>query len=166
MISMRKRNQDYTGRRFGRLLAQWPVSRGRWLFLCDCGSLKTIYVLNVTHGLSQSCGCLRNERVRQSNSTHGQSWNNKITREYSSFRSAKTRCNNPRVSNYANYGGRGIKFKFKDFESFIAHIGPRPRDASLDRINNNGHYEPGNVRWATIGQQNKNRRSWKRKGTT
>lgn len=72
---------------------------------------------------------------------------------------AKARCNNPNLDNYHRYGGRGIKFKFKNFAHFFETLGPRPQGMTLDRIDVNGHYEPGNVRWATTRQQNSNKRS-------
>ena len=64
----------------------------------------------------------------------------------------------PKAINYANYGGRGIKFLFTSFEQFFAELGPRPKGKSVDRINNDGHYEPGNVQWATRSEQRKNQR--------
>jgi hypothetical protein len=71
---------------------------------------------------------------------------------------AKARCTNPKNKDWKHYGGRGIKFLFKSFREFLAHIGPRPAGKTLDRIKNDGHYEPGNVRWATWKEQAANRR--------
>lgn len=79
-------------------------------------------------------------------------------REYWSYKGAKARCLNIKDQNYGNYGGRGIQFKFESFGEFLAILGPRPPRTSLDRINNDGHYEPGNVRWATYKQQANNQR--------
>lgn len=70
---------------------------------------------------------------------------------------AKTRCSNPNVAQYKDYGGRGIKFLFNSFEEFLEELGPRPNGYSLDRINNDGNYEKGNIRWATREQQNNNK---------
>jgi len=79
---------------------------------------------------------------------------------YWAYLAAKRRCTNPNDQAYSNYGGRGIKFLFASLEEFISDIGPRPSPQhSIDRTNNNGHYEPGNVRWATRGQQERNKRS-------
>jgi hypothetical protein len=73
--------------------------------------------------------------------------------------SARSRCNNPSNKDYRYYGGRGIKFLFPSFKHFFAELGPKPTpDRELDRIENDGHYEPGNVRWATHSQQMKNKR--------
>src|SRR5207245_5618711 len=71
---------------------------------------------------------------------------------------ARKRCTNTKCIQYPYYGGRGIKFLFDSFEQFYAELGPRPKGLSLDRINNDGHYESGNVRWATWSEQMKNRR--------
>lgn len=74
------------------------------------------------------------------------------------YHDAKQRCTNPKHRRFARYGGRGIQFKFTSFESWLNYMGPRPVGYELDRINNDGHYEMGNVRWATqsIQQKNKN----------
>lgn len=81
------------------------------------------------------------------------------TPEYRSYSGAKQRCTNPKAKRYQDYGGRGIEFRFTSFKEFITHVGlkPTPRH-SLDRNNNDGHYEPGNVKWATPSEQNKNQR--------
>jgi hypothetical protein len=78
--------------------------------------------------------------------------------EHGAWRDAKRRCTNPKVKNWKHYGGRGIRFLFTSFEQFFAELGPRPAGTSLDRINNDGNYEPGNVRWATRLEQTQNRR--------
>lgn len=82
--------------------------------------------------------------------------------EYRAYAAAKHRCNQPSARKYASYGGRGIEFRFKSFIEFLDHIGLRPNARhSLDRINNDGHYEIGNVRWVTMYEQSRNRRSTK-----
>lgn len=83
------------------------------------------------------------------------------SREYTSFDHAKQRCNNPNNQDYSEYGGRGILFKFDSFSEFYNHIGPRELGMSLDRIQVDGHYEFGNVRWASKQLQNRNRRKKK-----
>jgi hypothetical protein len=95
---------------------------------------------------------------------HGHSRNGE-TPEYRAFKGARERCNNPNGKSYANYGGRGIKFLFTSFEEFLAELGSKPepkRLYSLDRINNDGSYEPANIRWATRTEQNRNQRPHKR----
>lgn len=93
---------------------------------------------------------------------HGHSANENKTPEYRAYSNAQQRCTNPNVPNYANYGGRGIKFLFNSFEQFYAELGPRPEGMTLDRIRNEEDYGPGNVRWATRSEQNRNRRRWKK----
>jgi hypothetical protein len=91
----------------------------------------------------------------------GQGWarsGKERSSEYRSYCHAEQRCINPKDAAYRNYGGRGIRFLFTSFEQFIAEIGPRPAGKTLDRKDNNGNYEPGNVRWATWSEQMKNRR--------
>jgi hypothetical protein len=78
--------------------------------------------------------------------------------ELQAFRDARKRCTNPNVKAYKGYGARGIRFLFTSFEQFFEHIGPRPAGMSLDRIDNDGNYEPGNVRWATKAEQRANQR--------
>ena len=85
------------------------------------------------------------------------------TPEWDAYVHAQQRCNNPKTKGYKDYGGRGIKFRFISFEQFFAEIGRRPKGRSLDHKNNNGNYEPGNVRWATRFQQAHNKRSLKGK---
>lgn len=151
----------HTGKRFGRWLvfsffAQLP-NQIYWLCRCDCGVWKTVLAPSLVNGRSQSCGCLGRELTVLRGFRHG--WSD--TPEYRAFIKARGRCTDP--DNYAyspNYGARGIEFRFTSFEQFIADIGPRPSSKhSLDRIDNEGHYEPGNVRWATMGVQLRNRRT-------
>ena len=80
--------------------------------------------------------------------------------EFMTFCNAKYRCNNPHAPNYPHYGGRGIEFRFQNFKEFYTHVGPRPFGMSLDRIDVNGHYELGNVRWATVSEQIANPRNY------
>jgi hypothetical protein len=89
---------------------------------------------------------------------HGHACAGKITSEYNTFKRAKQKCTNPRATQYKDYGGRGIKFLFKSFQDFFRELGRRPCGKVLDRINNDGHYESGNVRWATRTQSSRNRR--------
>lgn len=151
--------RDRTGERFGRLVVQrkekLPGWGTRWLCLCDCGREKLVLGSNLDKGNTKSCGCLHDE-VRR---THQMSKSD----IYAIWKSMRQRCNNSRAAGFENYGGRGIKV-FPEweirFESFRDYIGPRPsKGHTLDRINNDGNYEPGNVKWATWQEQHANKRT-------
>ena len=127
---------------------------------CSCGEFAIVDKDTVRRGMSKSCGCLWREWWDDCKINHPirRKHGRKHTPEYKAYMSAKERCTNPNKDNYACYGGRGIKFLFKSFEEFFAELGERPSGLSLDRINNNGNYETGNVRWATKFIQVHNRR--------
>ncbi len=148
------RFKDISEQQFGLLTPKWPAGlSGRavqWLCLCECGQLTLARGTSLRHREHLSCGCLRKNTL----SIHGMYG----TSELESYQDAKYRCSNPRHYAWESYGGRGIKFRFESFEQFFAEIGPRPAGLSLDRINNDGHYESGNVRWATRKEQAANRR--------
>lgn len=156
---------DLANRQFGRLTVVRQVDnyhygngkqRARWMCRCDCGKECTVTSTNLVGG-TQSCGCLQRERTSLSRATHRRS----KSAEYQIWRSAKERCFNPRNQQYANYGGRGIVMCEEwrhSFESFLAHIGPRPPGLTLERIDNSRGYEPGNVCWETRKQQCRNTR--------
>jgi hypothetical protein len=156
---MRGIRRDITLQRFGRLVAVRPTERRDyravvWELQCDCGRTHYSRVSSLTSGRVTSCGCLN----RDVHTTHGQT----NTPEFEAFCQAKYRCENPAHEAWEDYGGRGIEFRFKSFEEFIAHIGARPSaDMILDRIDNDGHYEIGNVRWVTYAVSNQNKRSTK-----
>jgi hypothetical protein len=122
-----------------------------WKCICKCGKNKWVREHSLVQKLSKSCGCSRSGS--RGGLTH--------TPLGAAFYNAKRRCTNPKHKDYSNYGGRGIQFKFKSFEQFRQELGMRPsKKYSIDRIDVDGHYEPGNVRWATKTQQNLNRRKF------
>jgi len=156
--------QILTGRRFFRLKVLSIYGRDRhrqvhWLCRCDCGSFCLPTSASLLGGYTLSCGCWGREASTIAATTHGAKSGGKITTEYGSYSNAKHRCTYPSMWNYCNYGGRGIEFRFTSFEEFLEHLGRKPSPQhSLDRIDVNGHYEKGNVRWATRSEQARNRR--------
>lgn len=136
-----------------------PAAGGhkRWLCRCDCGTVRTFDKSNVKRGISKSCGCLRDELAAIRATTHGKQG----TGAYRSWQTMRQRCYYEKSIGFANYGGRGISVceRWVDsFENFYADMGDRPPKHTLDRINPDGHYEPGNCRWITSKEQNRNRR--------
>lgn len=114
-------------------------------------------------GHSKSCGCLIGDVLLKRNFIHGNTFRGKTSKEYHTWSGMKKRCYNPKEPAYRNYGGRGIEVcpEWKDsFETFLVDMGPAPgSEYSIDRINNDGNYEPSNCRWATRGEQNVNKRT-------
>ena len=159
---------DMTGQRFGRLTVLARAGHNRWghaLWTCRC-VCKTECVVagyNLRNGHTQSCGCRQRDDLRAANAaktTHGHARDGAATRTYVSWVSARTRCRNPHNPDFAYYGGRGIAFspQFDDYSAFLLDMGERPEGMTLDRIDPDGDYEPGNVRWSTPLQQTHNRR--------
>jgi hypothetical protein len=133
--------------------------RHYWLCQCDCGNIKLILHSNLQGGQAQSCGCLVRKTTIDRNLKHGYSTRSNRAAEYSIWNMMIQRCENRNTKGYKNYGGRNIAVHppWHKFENFIADNGLRPSpEYSLDRINNDGNYEPGNVRWATRKEQQRN----------
>lgn len=170
---------DHTGKRAGRLVVVGPGPRrqyangssyGTWRCKCDCGGEIILLAGAVAGSVTKSCGCLYRETRGKQHRVHGAY----LTPEYRAWQSMKRRCFNPKDRRYPDYGGRGItvceRWLLGDgarsgAECFLADMGSKPSPLhTMDRIEVNGNYEPGNCRWATYSEQNSNRRPYTRSG--
>ena len=158
--------KDLSGQRFGKLtVREWagsaPNRQALWACDCECGNTSVVRGSQLQQGKTGSCGCVKREQWRRS-MTHGQAGPTRRTSLYSRWLLMRRRCGNPRAADYPRYGGRGIRvceLWESSFEAFASHVGNPPGPGySIDRINNDGNYEPGNVRWATASEQALNRR--------
>ena len=148
--------QEYIGQIFG----SWTVkafefiktikyTKPFFICICKCGTESKIQTYRLFSKLSLSCKFCAPKKHGLYKTPTNRSWSG-----------AKNRCNNPKNKDYIHYGARGIKFseRWDKFENFLADMGEKPEGLTLDRIDNNGNYEPGNCRWATYSQQNSNQR--------
>jgi len=152
------------GGRYGRLVVVERVANagnGERVFSChcDCGATPLVRAGNLLSGNTTSCGCLHREQLGNRQRTHGR----RHTAEYEAWCNMRRRCSDANGKDWPLYGGRGISVCARwdsSFEAFYADVGDRPgRGYSIDRIDVNGNYEPGNVRWATASEQRRNRRT-------
>ena len=167
---------DLTGRTYGRLTVLGRAGSDRhggalWLCHCDCGEQSVVRGNSLQSDKTHSCGCLSREysRERMAARNHGNEYTKthglSLTSEYHAWQQAIQRTTNPNNSRWKDYGGRGITIAPEwlgdsGFEEFYAHIGPKPDpELTLDRINNDGGYQPDNVRWADRLTQTHNRRA-------
>lgn len=162
-------NSDLIGRTFARLtilsVAKHKENRPALLCRCECGEHVVVQRKKLFSGHTKSCGCLQRQTQRENSqtlvakmTTHGASG----TKEWRAWCGIKIRTKSVDTRGSEYYLGRGIRMapEWQDnFEEFLAHVGPAPsEDHSIDRIDSNGHYEPGNVQWSTASEQGRNKR--------
>lgn len=163
------RIQDLTGLRFGKIVVldfagRLKVKGGTgalWRYRCDCGIIKIGRACDIK--LATSCGCRRKETLRKLFTTHGETRDNKPTAEYRCWAHIISRCENPKVKAYKDYGGRGIsvcpRWRYS-FESFLSDMGRRPSPRhSIERVDNDKEYSPKNCMWMLRSRQACNRRN-------
>jgi len=170
-ITEQERVNSFIGQKFGRLTvvshSHTAKKRIHFKCKCDCGAEKICQKHSLIRGLTESCGCLQKEKAASVQRKHSLTG----TPLYKLWKNIITRTTNPEYKHFKNYGGRGIKMHpkwEKDAESFVKYLrmalGPKPTSQhSLDRIDNEKGYIPGNLRWATKKEQANNRRPRQRK---
>lgn len=150
-----RRKIDLMGKRFGRLVVIADIP-GKWLCQCDCGNQISATGTNLRIGDIVSCGCRKKDGFEHA-TKHGK----RNSRLYVIWQGMIRRCGNKNSDQYVRYGARGISVcdRWKNFENFLADMGEPPEGATIDRINNDGNYEPGNCRWASTKEQGRNKRT-------
>ena len=165
---MGRHTEDLNGKSFGQLTILGReygpriYDQARWICLCSCGLLTIASSSNLRRGLTKSCGCLRANTLGAMRLRHGMT----ESRTYASWLSMRSRCNPKNVGSHAAkwYADRGVTVctRWESFENFLADMGERPEGMTIDRIDSDKNYQPGNCRWATMQEQVRNRNATRR----
>lgn len=162
-----RRRIDMTGKTAGaqvvlRFVGLDKHGQAMWLVRCACGSERNVQGAKLRSGESTSCGCLKSAKCAAVNVRHGDASRGRLTAEYRTWSNMIDRCERHGNRQFADYGGRGVTVCARwreSFAAFLADMGRKPSpDHSIDRVNNDGNYEPGNCRWATRMEQRANSR--------
>lgn len=155
-VGCRIGNCEYNG-------GDFYIGKRRWaLFKCECGISFEAEIQKIRILHTKSCGCLARKLLLERNTKHGNAIRGSKPKEYNIWVLIKQRCSNPKSKGFKNWGGRGISVCKRwavSYDNFIEDMGTCPSGCrGLDRIDNNGDYEPSNCRWATQSQQMRNMR--------
>jgi len=157
---------DIIGKKFGvlKILSHAYYDGKHHYYFAECENCNQSIIVhrnNLLNGRTKSCGCLKKikeKKARKKRYKHGHIINGKRTPTYGSWFNMKQRCLNPNNPAYMRYGGRGITVckRWMEFTNFLTDMGERPNNKTIDRIDNDGNYEPDNCKWSTISEQRKN----------
>ncbi len=160
---MRSDTIDLTNKKFNRLTVLSYIKDSKWLCKCICGKLSIAKSYDIRTSIVVSCGCYKAEKAKETHTKHGHT--NKetgITATYRSWDGMIQRCTNENNKAYNNYGGRGIIVckQWLKFNQFLIDMGEKPKGRySLERVNNDGNYEPTNCKWILLSKQHNNKRT-------